>query len=97
MANRTAKKSSSVKSARTPRPEKNRQEADLRGIIWRVERLERQVKTLTELVRDHAEDADRLVRIVGEDHELLQRQLRRKQQEALRHRKRVYARARLVP
>jgi hypothetical protein len=34
---------------------------------------------------------------VGEDHELLQRQLRRKQQEALRHRKRVYARARLVP
>jgi hypothetical protein len=53
-----------------------------------LDRLERQVKTLSELVRDHAEDADRLVRIVSEDHEALRRQLLNEHQETLRSRKR---------
>lgn len=60
----------------------------IRGILWRLDRLERQVKTLSELVRDHAEDADRLVRIVSEDHEALRRQLLNEHQETLRSRKR---------
>jgi len=63
---------------------------DLRWVLWRLDRLERQVKTLSELVRDHAEDADRLVRIVGEDHEALRRELVREHQESLlRRRKRL--------
>jgi len=60
----------------------------LADVIWRVNRLERQVRTLSELVRDHAEDADRLVRIVSEDHEALRRELLREHQELLRVRKR---------
>lgn len=56
---------------------------DLRGMLWRLDRLERQVKTLSELVRDHAEDADRLVRIVGEDHEALRRELVREHQASI--------------
>jgi len=56
-------------------------------ILWRLDRLERQVHTLTELVRDHAEDADRLVRIVAEDREVLRRELLRQHQARLRLRK----------
>ena len=66
-------------------------EVEVQGILWRLDRLERQVRTLSELVRDHAEDADRLVRIVSEDHEVLRRQLLREHQEALRDRKRAQA------
>jgi hypothetical protein len=66
-------------------------ETEMQGILWRLDRLERQVKTLSELVRDHAEDADRLVQIVGEDHEMLRRQLLREHQEALRARRRIRA------
>jgi hypothetical protein len=66
-------------------------ETDLRGVVWRLNRLERQVKTMSELIRDHAEDADRLVRIVGEDHELLRRQLLRQHLETIRRRKRAQA------
>ena len=62
---------------------------DLRWVLWRLDRLERQVKTLSELVRDHAEDADRLVRIVGEDHEALRRELVREHQANLLRRKRL--------
>lgn len=58
-------------------------------VLWRLERLERQVRTLSELVRDHAEDADRLVRIVAEDHEALRQELLREHQEALRKRERA--------
>lgn len=61
----------------------------LQGLLWRVDRLERQVSTLSELVRDHAEDADRLVRIVGEDHEVLRRELLQEHQARLNVRKRA--------
>jgi hypothetical protein len=61
----------------------------IQELLWRVDRLERQVRTLSELVRDHAEDADRLVKIVGEDHEALRRELLREHQDRLRVRKRV--------
>ena len=47
----------------------------MQGMLWRVERLERQVKRLSELVREHASDADRLVQIVAEDREILRQEL----------------------
>ncbi|HZS11662.1 MAG TPA: hypothetical protein VFA38_05385 [Nitrospirales bacterium] len=58
-------------------------------LSWRLDRLERQVQTLSELVRDHAEDADRLVRIVAEDHEALRRELVQEHQAHVRARKRL--------
>ncbi len=48
---------------------------DIHGMAWRVNRLERQVRLLSELVREHAADADRLVRIVAEDREILRQEL----------------------
>lgn len=65
----------------------------LQSLLWRVDRLERQVRTLSELVRDHAEDADRLVRIVSEDHEVLRRELVQEHRELLRLRKRARQRS----
>ncbi len=59
----------------------------LKDILWRLDRLERQLQKLSELVRDHAEDADRLVRIVAEDREAIRRQLLRKHHEKIRVRK----------
>ena len=47
----------------------------LNDLLWRVDRLERQVMRLSELVRAHAEDEDRLVRIVAQDHDALRREL----------------------
>jgi hypothetical protein len=65
--------------------------AGLQEVLWRLDRLERQVQKLSELVRDHAEDADRVVRIVAEDRELLRRQMVRQHQHRLRVRKRTHA------
>jgi hypothetical protein len=42
---------------------------------------------LSELVREHAEDVDRLVRIVAEDRDAIRRQLLRKHHEQVRVRK----------
>ena len=53
----------------------------LSDMAWRVERLEGQMQKLSELVREHAEDMDRLVRIVAEDREVIRRQLLRKHHE----------------
>jgi hypothetical protein len=64
--------------------------AGLQEMLWRLDRLERQVQKLSELVRDHAEDADRLVRIVAEDRDLLRRQMVRQHQHRLRVRKRAH-------
>ena len=64
--------------------------AELKEVVWRLDRLERQVQKLVELVRDHAEDEDRLVKIVAEDREVLRRQLVRQHQERLRIRKRTH-------
>jgi len=87
-----AKRKVKGKMPRAAGPAKGRMtEVEAQGILWRLDRLERQVRTLSELVRDHAEDADRLVRIVGEDHEVLRRQLLREHQEALRDRKHAQA------
>ena len=63
--------------------------AVLASVLWRLDRLERQVRTLSDLVRDHAEDADRVVRIVGEDHEALRQELLQEHRERLRARKRA--------
>lgn len=69
--------------------------AVLQSVLWRLDRLERQVRTLSELVRDHAEDADRLVRIVGEDHEALRQELLQEHRERLRARKRARPHAKI--
>jgi hypothetical protein len=61
----------------------------MQDILWRLDRLERQVHTLSELVRDHAEDADRVVRIVAEDRDVLRRELLRQHQAKVRLRKRT--------
>jgi hypothetical protein len=63
----------------------------LRDLTWRLERLESQMQKLSELVRDHAEDMDRLVRIVAENSDILRRQLLRKHHEKVRVRKHLRA------
>lgn len=55
--------------------------------LRRVEHLETQMAKLSELVREHAEDVDRLVRIVAEDRDVIRRQLLRKHHEQVRVRK----------
>ncbi len=59
----------------------------LENALFRLERLEAQMQKLSELVRDHAEDVDRLVRIVAEDRNAIRRQLLRKHHERVRVRK----------
>ena len=56
-------------------------------MAWRLERLEGQLQKLSELVREHAEDMDRIVRIVAEDRDVIRRQLLRKHHEKVRVRK----------
>lgn len=63
----------------------------LGDLTWRLERLEGQMQKLSELVRDHAEDMDRLVRIVAENSEIIRRQLLRKHHEKVRVRKHLRA------
>ena len=59
----------------------------LSEMAWRLERLEGQLQKLSELVREHAEDVDRLVRIVAEDRDVIRRQMLRKHHEKVRVRK----------
>lgn len=63
----------------------------LSDLTWRLERLEGQMQKLSELVRDHAEDMDRLVRIVAENQDVVRRQLLRKHHEKVRVRKHLRA------
>lgn len=59
----------------------------MKEMVWRLERLERQVQRLSQLVRNHAEDNDRLVRIVAEDRDVIRRELLRKHEHRVRARK----------
>ena len=59
---------------------------DAEELSWRLDRLEQQMLRLTELIREHAEDNDRLVRIVAEDRELIRKELLRRHQAQLRAR-----------
>lgn len=70
--------------ANNPSPKSS---ASLGEMAWRLERLEGQLQKLSELVREHAEDVDRLVRIVAEDRDVIRRQLLRKHHEKVRVRK----------
>lgn len=70
----------------TPRPPTKSGET-LNDMAWRLERVEGQLAKLSELVREHAEDVDRLVRIVAEDRDVIRRQLLRKHHEKVRVRK----------
>ncbi len=84
------KKPTSRKTGRVVRlPQKPDPASVVQDILWRLDRLDRQVHTLSELVRDHAEDADKLVRIVAEDREVLRRELVRQHQARLRLRQRT--------
>ncbi|HEU4683266.1 MAG TPA: hypothetical protein VFS39_02020 [Nitrospira sp.] len=75
-------------SKEDPVPAKKSQVSDrLQDALWRLERLEAQMQRLSELVRDHAEDVDRLVRIVAEDRNAIRRQLLTKHHERVRVRK----------
>ena len=58
-----------------------------RTMARRLEKLEEQIQKLSELVRDHAEDMDRLVRIVAENQDVVRLQLLRKHHEKVRVRK----------
>jgi len=69
------------KPVRTPAGDRN---ADA---LRRLEHLETQMAKLSELVHEHAEDVDRLVRIVAEDRDVIRRQLLRKHHEQVRVRK----------
>ena len=60
----------------------------LSGLAWRLTRLEGQLQKLSDLVREHAEDMDRLVCIVAEDRDVIRRQLLRKHHEKVKVRKR---------
>lgn len=72
------------KPATRPSPTSDQALADM---AWRLDRLEGQLQKLSELVREHAEDVDRLVRIVAEDRDVIRRQLLRKHHEKVRVRK----------
>ena len=86
------RKSSMGKPASIPlAPEDGRARTVLQSVLWRLARLERQVRWLSQLVRDHAEDEDRLVQIVAEDRDTLRRELLRKHEAKLRARKRARA------
>ncbi len=61
------------------------------AILWRLAHLESQMQKLSELVRDHAEDVDRLVRIVAEDRNAIRQQMLRKHHEQVRARKHMRA------
>ncbi|HEY7533269.1 MAG TPA: hypothetical protein VH681_10870 [Nitrospiraceae bacterium] len=58
-----------------------------KDLAWRLEHLEAQMQKLSELVREHAEDMDRLVRIVAEDREAIRQQLLRKHHAQVRARR----------
>src|SRR5215467_4603033 len=60
-------------------------------ILWRLEQLESQMQKLSELGGDHAEDVDRLGRIVAEDRNAIRQQLLRKHHEQVRVRKHLRA------
>ena len=59
----------------------------LQNMALGLEKLEGQIQKLSELVRDHAEDMDRLVRIVAENQDVVRQQLLRKHHEKVRVRK----------
>ena len=84
-----ARKSSRTKSASIPLALRDGKARPVfQSVLWRLSRLERQVRWLSQLVRDHAEDEDRLVKIVAEDRDTLRRELLRKHEAKLRARKR---------
>ena len=82
--------SSLAKKGVSPSKKKPARE-DQEGLQWRLEHLESQMQKLSELVRDHAEDVDRLVRIVAEDRNAIRQQLLRKHHEQVRVRKHLRA------
>ncbi|HET9575210.1 MAG TPA: hypothetical protein VFP04_02345 [Nitrospira sp.] len=77
--------------AKKPEVLPKKKNAPQEALLWRLEHLESQMQKLSELVRDHAEDVDRLVRIVAEDRNAIRQQLLRKHHEQVRVRKHLRA------
>ncbi len=88
MAMRRAKSSTKAnKAGASAAPSRSKPDgSDAGALEWRLDRLEQQMHRLTELIREHAEDNDRLVRIVAEDRELIRKELVRRHQAQLRAR-----------
>jgi septal ring factor EnvC (AmiA/AmiB activator) len=82
---------SSLSKKGVPASKKKSPQEENEGLRWRLEHLESQMAKLSELVRDHAEDVDRLVRIVAEDRNAIRQQLLRKHQQQVRVRKQLRA------
>jgi hypothetical protein len=82
---------SSLTNKRAPLPKKKTNPDSQEALVWRLKQLESQMQKLSELVRDHAEDVDRLVRIVAEDRNAIRQQLLRKHHEQVRVRKHLRA------
>jgi len=82
---------SSLASKRAPLSKKKTAPDSQGALVWRLQQLESQMQKLSELVRDHAEDVDRLVRIVAEDRNAIRQQLLRKHHEQVRVRKHLRA------
>ena len=82
---------SSLAKKPVPLPKKKPATEPQEHLLWRLEHLESQMQKLSELVRDHAEDVDRLVRIVAEDRNDIRQQLLRKHHEQVRVRKHLRA------
>ena len=81
MAKRQTRTQSRRPKASGAQPIKNTED-----VLRRLDRLEQQMHRLSELIREHAEDADRLVRIVAEDRNLIRRELLRRHQAQVRAR-----------
>lgn len=76
--------------AKSKTMERDDDQATMQMIMRRLDRLERQMNVLSELVRGHAEDADRLVQIVAENREALRQGYLRTQQAKLLNRKKMH-------
>ena len=82
---------SSLVNKRVSLPKKKTTSRPQEALERRLSQLESQMHKLSELVRDHAEDVDRLVRIVAEDRNVIRQQLLRKHHEQVRVRKHLRA------
>lgn len=75
--------------AKSKSAERDDEQVTMQVIMRRLDRLERQMNVLSELVRGHAEDAARLVQIVAENREALRQGFLRTQQAKLLTRKKM--------
>lgn len=76
--------------AKSKSSEQDVDQITIQHMMRRLDRLERQMNLLSELVRGHAEDAARLVQIVAENREALRQGFLRNHQAKLHSRKKMH-------